>query len=271
MEDSGEAIATALGMRAVTVSRERWREQPLVEVPFIAANAYGEETHYRGAEELLAGRVLLTGYHGGSVWAKSTSDVHGEIVRGDPSGLGLTEYRLRAGFLHCAVPFWRSRQVPELVALANAPEMAPWDTPGDYSRPIPRRIVEEAGIPREAFGVAKRAATVILHNQERFLTQESERRYGQWLRRERGAWLRRRRLPPVLSHDLDRLVATGSRVVGAAPLHPLRAFPPYAALERRLARARLGPTYLRRYAFPWALDEAAGAYAAADDALARIA
>jgi len=269
--DSGEAIATALGMTTVTVSRERWREEPLVEVPFIAANAYGEEAHYKGAEELLAGRVLMTGYHGDKVWAKSTSDVHGEMVRGDPSGLALTEYRLRAGFLHCPVPFWRARQVPELVALSNAAEMVPWDVPGDYSRPICRRIVEEAGVPREAFGMAKRAASVILHNQERFLTEDSERRYLQWLRGERGAWLERRRLPPVLSPELDRLVAGGSLVVGSARLQPLRAVPPYAAVERRLAESRLGPTYLRRYAFPWALHEAAGAYAAGDAAFAHLA
>ena len=261
--DSGEAIATILGMTTVTVSRERWREEPLVEAPFIAANAYGEEAHYKGAEGLLAGRVLLTGYHGDKLWATSTSDVHGEIVRGDPSGLALTEYRLRAGFLHCAVPFWGSRQVPEVVALSNAAEMAAWDVPGDYSRPICRRIVEEAGVPREAFGMSKRAASVILHNQERFLTEESERRFLDWLQGERRAWPRRRRPPPVLSPELDRLLASGSLVVGSARLQRLSALPPYAAVERRLAQARLGPTYLRRYAFPWALDEAAAAYAAA--------
>jgi hypothetical protein len=51
--------------------------------------------------------------------------------------------------------------------------------------------------------------------------------------------------------------------VGSARLQRLSALPPDAAVERRMAQARLGPTYLRRYAFPWALDEAAAAYAAA--------
>jgi hypothetical protein len=260
--DSGEAIATALGMRVRTVSRDGWREAPLSEVPFIAANAYGEEVHYKGAEALLAGRVLFTGYHGDKVWAKATADRRGEIVRGDPSGLALTEYRLHAGFLHCPVAFWGARRVQEIVALANRPEMAAWDVPGDYSRPICRRIVEEAGVPREAFGIAKRATSVILHNQARFLTEASERRYLAWLRARRSRWLRRGRVPPVLSPTLDRAVATSSLVVGSPRLRGLRALPGYAALERRLAPARLGPTYLRRYVFPWALQEAVGAYPA---------
>ena len=44
-------------------------------------------------------RVLMTGYHGDKVWAMESKDVSPAIVRGDPSGLGLTEYRLQAGFL----------------------------------------------------------------------------------------------------------------------------------------------------------------------------
>jgi len=36
-------------------------------------------------------------------------------------------------------------------------EMAPWRLGSDYDRPIPRRILEEAGIPRQLFGTRKKA------------------------------------------------------------------------------------------------------------------
>jgi hypothetical protein len=39
-------------------------------------------------------------------------------------------------------------------------EMAPWSIGGEYDRPIPRRIVEEAGVERDSFGQSKKAVAV---------------------------------------------------------------------------------------------------------------
>ncbi len=210
--DSGEAIAAVLGLRTVLVKRDAWEACRLPEPPFVASNAFGEEVHYKAAEAHLAGRVLLTGYHGDKLWAKKTSHVDGDIVRGDPSGLALTEYRLSAGFIHCPVPFWGARQIRDIVGISNAPEMKPWDIGGEYSRPICRRIVEEAGVARGSFGVSKRATSVVLHNRADFLTEESMERYLQWLRRHRRDWVVRRRVPPVLSPAVDRAVVAAVNV-----------------------------------------------------------
>ncbi len=206
--DSGEAIAAALGLRTILVERDAWERCRLPEPPFIASNAFGEEVHYKAAEGHLAGRVLLTGYHGDKLWAKKTSDVVGDIVRGDPSGLALTEYRLSAGFIHCPVPFWGARQIADIVAISNGAEMGPWDVEGDYSRPICRRIVEEAGVQRESFGMSKHATSVVLHNRTNFLTDESMTRYLAWLRRRRRDWVSRGRVPPVLSPAVDRAIVS---------------------------------------------------------------
>ncbi len=258
--DSGEAIAERVGVRTISVPRDRWQARSLPEPAFIAANAYGEEVHYSGAEAYLRRRVLFTGYHGDKVWAKQTNDLDGQIVRGDPSGLALAEFRLRAGFIHCPVAFWGARRVREIVALANTAEMAPWDLPGDYSRPICRRIVEEAGVDRESFGQSKLAASVVLHNEPRFMTDESMERYLGWLRNHRRAWLARGRLPPVPIQSLDRTIARANRIIGGPRLARLRKFPMYVQLEQRSAQRRLGPTYLRRFVFPWAVHEAKSAY-----------
>jgi len=40
------------------------------------------------------------------------------------------------------------------------PEMAPWRLNSAYDRPIPRRILEEASVPRELFGMRKEVTTV---------------------------------------------------------------------------------------------------------------
>ena len=160
-DDRGTGVAAALGLTAHVVERAAWRRRPFAEVPFIAVNARGEDVQYTAAEHLLGGRVLFTGYHGDKAWAKDTKALGTDIVRGDMSGLSLSEFRLWAGFLNCPIPFWGVRQVEQIHAISNAAEMRSWDVPGDDSRPICRRIVEEAGVEREAFGHVKRAATTM--------------------------------------------------------------------------------------------------------------
>ena len=41
----------------------------------------------------------------------------------------------------------------------HSDEMKEWSVGGEYDRPIPRRIVEEAGIARESFGMKKMASS----------------------------------------------------------------------------------------------------------------
>lgn len=114
------------------------------------------------------------GVHGDKVWGESLYDDSANIVRGDPTGLALTEFCLWAGFIHCPVPFMAARYVGAINALSNAEEQQFWDVPSDYSWPLCRRIVETAGIPREMFGIEKKAASVIMQKRnDSFLTGES--------------------------------------------------------------------------------------------------
>jgi hypothetical protein len=69
----------------------------------------------------------------------------------------LTEFRMRVGFLNASVPFFGCTRHPEIHAISTSVEMSPWSVGGSYDRPIPRRIAEEAGVPRDAFGVSKEA------------------------------------------------------------------------------------------------------------------
>ncbi|MGY1802932.1 hypothetical protein ACI78T_06600 [Blastococcus sp. SYSU D00922] len=161
--DDGSIAAAALGFDAV-------------EIPDRPAGAYGDELE----AALLAGgpssremaflplaahladgqpTAVFTGYHGDKVWDIATPDAYlgPDIVRGDISGLPLAEARLIAGFLTVALPFVGAEAIADLRAINRSPDMVPWSVGGDYDRPIPRRIAEEAGVPREAFGRNKRA------------------------------------------------------------------------------------------------------------------
>ncbi len=68
----------------------------------------------------------------------------------------LGEFPLFEGVFQCVVPWWGIRRAREIHAIGSAAEMKPWTLGNGYDRPIPRRILEESGVPREAFGMVKR-------------------------------------------------------------------------------------------------------------------
>src|SRR3989454_227309 len=250
--DSGGAIAQALGVRLRRLARDAWRgpdAPPGPELPFLAADAKGEDVYFQGAEAHLARRVLVTGYHGDQMWSKRPRAAGADIVRGDQSGLSLSEYRLWAGFIHLPVPFLGVRQIGDVSALTRSSAMAPWDVPGAYSRPICRRIVETAGIPRDAFGVRKQTASVLFFERDDMLSPGSLADYG-----------------GRLARDAPRRGAQG---VGRPTPSP------GAAARLRAALARLASPRLRNalglahgsrlfpHLFPWAVERVKARYRAA--------
>jgi hypothetical protein len=258
LDDSGEPLAQCLGMTAVVVPRHAWTSESLPETPFLAADAHGGDVFFKGAESVLRGKILLTGYHGDKIWDLHTTKLSPEIVRGDQSGLSLTEYRLIIGMLHCPVPFWGVRQIATVHAIGASAEMAPWDVGGDYTRPICRRIVESAGVPRALFGREKKATWVLMSRMREFLSRDSMTDYLQWIEAHRRDWLTAGRIPPVLSRRTDALEVRMRNYAATLASEQSPAW--RLALMRGTGLARVagrvgdGPTHLRRYLFGWALE-----------------
>jgi hypothetical protein len=105
--------------------------------------------------------IIFTGVHGDKLWGKKLDEKFStrDIRRTDTSGFGLSEPRLRSGFIHIPLPFIFARKIAKINAISNSIEMNFWSVGGDYDRPIPRRYLEETKkIPREMFGQVKKAA-----------------------------------------------------------------------------------------------------------------
>lgn len=260
LPDSGAAIGRALGLEVHPHDRNAWREHARPEVPFVAGSASGGEIYLKGAEHRLAGRALMTGMWGDRVWGRKYLHLTGPLETGGPQGgLSLTEYRLRAGFLHCPVPALGALRREEIVALSLSDEMSSWSVSESYDRPIPRRICEEAGVPREMLGRGKKYGAVVLGTPETFWSLPSLEDYRGWLRARRGTWLKRGKPPP-------EAVSAAAR--------------PAQALVRRLldgweAATGLRPgklwllgeldylcrrEYLFKFMLPWALERAEERY-----------
>lgn len=272
LDDTGQATADRLDIALETISRNGWKTMDGSEVPFIAADGHGEDRYYAAAGALLSGTVLFTGYHGDKVWDKSLDAAYlgTELKRGDASGLSLTEFRLERGFIHCPVPFWGARQVRDIHAISNRPDMAAWDVGGTYTRPICRRIAESAGVPRGAFGIRKKAASVLAHTEIDFATPQSTQDYVDWLRRRRWDMVRKGQHLYVISPALDRLrykaVASAEhlfrrvvKVMSRLPVLWRHVDHPWLARKTRLV-IKMRPRYIRKYMFPWALEIAAARY-----------
>jgi hypothetical protein len=263
--DSGRIPASMLGVALSPIARDAWRLVPRCEVPFIASDAKGEDVFIGGAEARLADRALLTGHYG-IAWEKNVKGPSGGFERKDQAGLSLTEFRLWAGFLHCPIPFLGARQARDLNALSQTPEMQPWDVGGRYNRPIPRRIIESAGIPRGSFAVHKRAGSVLFFQRDSFLSPNSLEDFIRWLRDQGDEWRKRGLVPPTLEPGRRSLGQRGAaaaawmfHLLAGATGHRVRLF---EAVERRLANvANREPLF--RYLFPWAIARAKERYAAA--------
>lgn len=253
--DSGVPIAPHLGVRAIELGPDDWRRLERPEIPFIAGDAHADEVYLAAAEKHLAGRLLLTGYFGDRAWGKRRPPEHPPFYYGG-HGAALGEYRLGVGFLVCAPAYWGGRAARDIHAITTSEEMAPWDIPGPYSRPICRRILEERGVPRELFGQQKRAVAVLLYMND-FLVPSSMAPYLAWLREHRGEWWRRWRLPPLRLPWLDRWLRQAINPLFALAFILGQRYP---KMFRELSVRLSEPFGLRRYIFPWALEELASRY-----------
>lgn len=157
--DSGLQIGRILGLRTTELDPGAYKEvNDLPEVEFLAPGYGGDDVIFRSAEAILANSLLFTGYHGDRVWGRS-KDRGSNIERGDPSGGSLLEFRLRTCFIVLPVPFIGCEHFEAIRGISNSAEMSPWSLQeAGYDRPIPRRLVEEAGVPRSYFGQIKKAA-----------------------------------------------------------------------------------------------------------------
>lgn len=169
-DDSGVPVADALGMTTVVRERTRLAADCESVMVFYASGMGAEDYSHQVFWPDLPDRILITGFHGDKLW-----DLHAEptavIHRGDTSGCSFQEFRLRVGFLHIPVPMIAVRQHAHINAIAHSEEMSPYSVGGNYDRPIPRRVLEEQGVPRKAFGQTKKAVIMAFHWNQKSLPE----------------------------------------------------------------------------------------------------
>jgi hypothetical protein len=203
--------------------------------------------------------LFFSGCRGDMVWDRDTCDPPKPFSVPSVSDMGICEFRLFRGVFHCVVPAWGVRHIGEIRAIAHHEEMKPWSVGGKYDRPVARRLIEEAGVPRGAFAVQKKNAST----EEYFLwpySKEARESFGQFLR-EHGVYV-----PPGSLVGLLRQIVNTDRLIYLNLTSKLGLWDPALRIRWRLRANRLlfhWANHVLRAQYAQAFDEHE---AACDDA-----
>lgn len=156
LNDSGESVAMQLGMNCTSYDRFK-RNYPFEDAAWAGIGNVGDINLaiFNYPKPLC---LLFTGFFGDILWAKDTIQPE-PLHRKDTSGARFSESRLELGVFNCSPAFWGCQKEFQILRLSHLPEMHPWTLDNDYDRPIPRRLLEEAGVKRGTFANKKRLAS----------------------------------------------------------------------------------------------------------------
>lgn len=209
LDDSGVAIAAQLGMSAKVFDRLDYLKQTGF------PEAEGGMSEFLCLADCLERRILFTGFNGGSVWDHPTHAAGPHLRRKDTSGDNLAEFRLRVGFVHLPVPYLGGTSHASIARISGSEEMARWWTGTHYDKPIARRLIEEAGIARGTFGLAKKAVAVVAREEgfEQTMTPASFADFARFVEEHRNVRLAARVGLYRAAHRLAQLNRALNRIV----------------------------------------------------------
>jgi hypothetical protein len=166
-DDNGSAIAACLGLRIAEYERLDFKKLPEFRADEFYIDPWSVDRHMAVMEKQLGGALLLQGRGadnfwpsmGGRLWGL-LSDYGHPFLQNPPTvhlgGLALGEFRRRVGFIDFPLASSGGIHAPAIYAIGRSKTMKPWSVGGNYDKPIPRRIAEEAGVPRHLFGQTKK-------------------------------------------------------------------------------------------------------------------
>jgi hypothetical protein len=158
VDDDGTEIARQLGIGPViAIERRAFTRSFDDELYFLAGISECQDANFKQiTDRVQAPALLLTGtlgeiWYTNAAWYFEHLDFIDDGMRKlDLGAHGLTEVRLRAGYVQAAIPYIGARRRVEIVRITESSEMDSWRLGTSYDRPIARRIAEQAGVARQS-------------------------------------------------------------------------------------------------------------------------
>lgn len=162
-KDSGVGAAKYLGYKTA-VERDAYaymERTDFPEVQSISSGDIGNIISFTSFENDVKEHLVFSGENGDAVWCRdktfriTNDDIH---LIWKNAEFGLSEAHLHQGYIPITMVSFGIRHWTDLYRISNSEEMWPWSLGNDYDRPIPRRLLEEKGLPRQSFGMEKHGA-----------------------------------------------------------------------------------------------------------------
>jgi hypothetical protein len=156
--DSGIETGARLGLDVTPYDNSAYlHSKDLPEAECLAGGALNDVIWW-SARKQLSGAMLITGLCADWIWSTENSK---QPMDGSFAGSGYAEAHLyNSTILLPFPPFPDEIAFSDIHSISVSAEMTPWSVGGWYDRPIPRRIAEEAGIPRGSFATEKKVGSI---------------------------------------------------------------------------------------------------------------
>jgi hypothetical protein len=169
-DDNGAEIAKTIGYTEIleTDANLYKSNTELIEAKCAANDANASSIVFAAYHKLFSNCLLFMGSRGDSIWGKGHANVNDSLDFTNGNGFSqashsFNEICFESNIIDIPVPLIAADHWSEIDAISSSKEMSEYSTGNDYDRPIPRRIVEEYGVARTAFGQKKQGAGISYH------------------------------------------------------------------------------------------------------------
>ena len=158
-KDDGTSVAEMMGYTDIQKRDKNLYKSTrgCIDALYVSSGDLGTELQFSVFDDLFEDNLVFIGSRG-SYWNKSfdvTDDFEMKGYYYFETSVSYTEDMLRLGAVYAPLPAFGASVASSIKRVSNSEEMRPWSVGGSYDKPIPRRIVESVGVPREAFGMKK--------------------------------------------------------------------------------------------------------------------
>lgn len=160
--DDGTILANQLGFKKITYANANTylENKSLVEAEYLSSGELGASIVFSAFEEEFKNAIVLMGQRGDKLWEKNYPNVNNELRFYNSlfPATAQIESRLRVGYIIFPLPLFGATQWVSIAKISHSKELENYSVGGNYDRPIPRKLVEDAGGQRNSFGIKKKGA-----------------------------------------------------------------------------------------------------------------
>lgn len=168
--DNGEEIAKRIGFTNIYLcdANKYFDNIDYVEAECISSGDVGSSIIFAAHKDLFRNSMIMMGVRGDSLWERCHTNVNNNQDFTAGNTLQQTDHTfvetcLDVNAMWIPIPMIGADRWSDLARISNSEEMKTYSVRPNYDRPIPRRIAEEYGIPRDWFGLEKSGAGISYH------------------------------------------------------------------------------------------------------------